>query len=212
MKRALATLVTMLACAGAMGASAPDAPALPLLPPEALVQQVLTQLPQVRAASAGMALAQARSQRLQAGPYDWVAKAGVNRRSEQAGPRYREGEIGLETGMRWPAKVAADRQLGQVEQHLGMVSHADAWHEAARGLLADWFDVLRELRGAQLLEAQDALMARQLRLTQRRVETGDAAQLELLAVNAERARVQAQAGRSRAQADLRRRTLAQRYP
>lgn len=212
MKRGIATLVTMLACATAMGASAQEAPPLPLLPPEASVMQVLTQLPQVRAAGAGMALARARSQRLQAGPYDWVAKAGVHRRSEQAGPRYREGEIGLETGMRWPAKVAADSQLGRVEERLGVAGHADAWHEAARGLLADWFDVLRELRGAQLLEAQDALMARQLRVTQRRVETGDAAALELLAVSAERARVQAQAGRGRAQAELRRGTLLQRYP
>ena len=212
MKCAIATLASMLACATAMSASAQDAPSLPLLPPEASVQQVLIQLPQVRAAGSGMALALARSQRLEAGPYDWVAKAGLNQRSEQSGPRYHESEIGLETGMRWPAKVAADRQLGQVEERLGVVSHADAWHEAARALLVDWFDVLRELRGAQLLEAQDALMARQLKVAQRRVETGDAAQLELLAVNAERARVQAQAGRSRAQAELRRRTLAQRYP
>jgi len=206
--------ITALACATAMLAQAQvqDDPRLPLLPPTAAVQQVLEQLPQVRAAGAAIALAQARSQRLQAGPHDWVAKAGIDRRSEQSGPRYRESEIGLETALRWPAKVAADRQLGGVEERLGHIGYADAWHEAARALLADWFDVLREMRGAQLLQAQDTLMQQQLKVTQRRVDTGDAAALDLLAANAERARVQAQAARARAQTELRRHTLLGRYP
>ena len=104
MKCAIATLASMLACATAMSASAQDAPSLPLLPPEASVQQVLIQLPQVRAAGSGMALALARSQRLEAGPYDWVAKAGLNQRSEQSGPRYHESEIGLETGCAGPPR------------------------------------------------------------------------------------------------------------
>lgn len=205
--------IAALACSAAtlVQAQAPDEARLPLLPPSTVVEQVLEQLPQVRAAQAAIALAQARSQRLQAGPHDWVAKVGADRRSERNGPRYREGDIGLETGLRWPAKVAADRQLGNAEERLGQVGYADAWHEAGRALLADWFEVLRELRGAQLLQAQDALMQRQLKVTQRRVETGDAAALELLAANAERARVQAQATRAAAQAELRRQTLLRRY-
>ena len=207
--------IATLACSAATlvqaQAQAQDDVRLPLLPPSPVVEQVLEQLPQVRAAQAAIALAQARSQRLQVGPHDWVAKVGADRRSERNGPRYREGEIGLETGLRWPAKVAADRQLGSAEERLGQVGYADAWHEAGRALLADWFEALRELRGAQLLQAQDALMQRQLQVTQRRVETGDAAALELLAANAERARVQAQATRARAQAELRRQTLLRRY-
>ncbi len=204
--------IAALASAACMASAVQAQPSLPLLPPAETVQQVLGQLPQVRAAAAGIPLAQARSQRLQAGPHDWVAKAGADRRSERAGPRFTEAEIGLETGVRWPAKVAADRLLGTVEEQLGQLGHADAWHEAARSLLADWFDVLRDTRGAQLLEAQDALMARQLAVVQRRVETGEAATLELLAANAERARVQAQAMRARAQAELRRHSLLRRYP
>lgn len=205
--------IALAACIAAAHAQPqPPEPQLPLLPPTSTVEQVLGQLPQVRAASAGIPLAQARSQRLQAGPHDWVAKVGTDRRSERAGPRFTEAEIGLETGVRWPAKRSADQQLGAVEEQLGQLGHADAWHEAARGLLADWFDVLRDTRGAQLLEAQDALMARQLAVTQRRVETGEAATLELLAANAERARVQAQATRARAQAELRRQSLLRRYP
>jgi cobalt-zinc-cadmium efflux system outer membrane protein len=205
--------IKALACTAMVAQAQPqDGGQPPLLPPAPMVEQVLGQLPQVRAAAAAVALAQARSRRLQAGPYDWVAKAVVDRRSEQGGPRYHEGEIGLETGLRWPAKVAADRQLGAVEERLGVIGHADTWHEAARGLLADWFDVLRDLRSAQLLQAQDTLMQRQLQVTQRRVDAGDAAKLDLLAVNAERARIQAQATRGHAQAELRRQNLLRRYP
>ena len=181
------------------------------LPPEAAVQTVLSQLPAVRAASAGLPWAQARSQRLQVGPYDWVAKAGANRRRDSEGGRYTEGEVGLETTLRWPAKVGTDQQLGRAAEQLAALALADAWHEAARTLLDDWFDTLREARTAALLQAQDALMERLLAVTRRRVETGEAAPLELLAAQAERARWQAQAARAQAQAELSRASLRRRY-
>ena len=98
-----------LAWAGAAGLSvamAQTPPALtlpPVLPPAETVMQVLSQLPQVRVASAGVPLAQARNQRLEAGPHDWVAKAGTNRRTERQGPSFSEAEVALESGLRWPA-------------------------------------------------------------------------------------------------------------
>ena len=211
MKRTLCTALTTvcLACAG-VPVNAQTVP--PMLPPADTVLRVLGQLPQVQAAGAGISLAQARSQRLQAGPHDWVAKVSADRRSERAGERFSDTEVALETGMRWPAKVAADRQLGTVEVQLGELGHADAWHEAARGLLADWFEALRELQSANLLEAQHLLIARQWTVTQRRLQAGEAAALELLTTNAEEARMQALATRARAQADLRSQTLLRRYP
>lgn len=185
---------------------------LPLLPPQPLVLHTLGQLPQVRAAASAMSVAAARSQRLQVGPHEWVAKVGTNRRRDIEGTRWSESEIGLETAVRWPGKVALDRSLGAQEIQLGKLTHADAWHEAARTLLADWFDALREIRAAQLLQEQDALMVRQIAVTQQRVNAGEAAMLELLAVRAERARVQAQAQRAHAQALLQRTRLQRRYP
>lgn len=208
--RALVAAACTAMAAQAQAQAQAEPPAV--LPPTGTVEQVLSQLPQVRAAAAGIALAQARSQRLQAGPHDWVAKAGTDRRRDQVGGRFMETEVALETGMRWPAKVAADRQLGTMEMQLGQLGHADAWHEAARALLADWFDALRDTRTAELLEEQARLMARQLALTRRRVETGDAAALELLAAQAEEARVQALRTRAQAQARLRRQTLLRHYP
>lgn len=213
MRRTTARCLTALACAAALasGARAQEMPAQ-VLPPPATVQQVLAQWPQVRAAGAGLALAQARGERLRAGPHDWVAKAGASQRREQGGTRYAETEVGLETGMRWPGKVAADRQLGSAVEQVAVLAQADAWHEAARTLLADWFDALRAARTAQLLRVQEALMARTLAAMQRRVDLGEAATLEWLATQAEHARVQAQARRAEAQDTLGRQGLLRRYP
>ena len=55
-------------------------------------------------------------------------------------------------------------------------------------------------------------MARTLAATQRRVDLGEAATLELLATQAEHARVKAQAARATAQAMLVRQSLLRRYP
>ena len=213
MRRATVRCLTVLACAVSLacGARAQEMPGA-VLPPPATVQEVLVQLPQVRAAGAGLALAQARGERLRAGPHDWVAKAGANQRREQGGTRYAETELGLETGMRWPGKVATDRQLGAAVEQVAVLAQADAWHEAARTLLADWFEALRAARTDQLLQAQEALMARTLAATQRRVDLGEAATLELLATQAEHARVKAQAARAAAQAMLVRQSLLRRYP
>lgn len=206
----LAVLAGVWAWTAAAQAATPGADLW--LPPEPQVRAVLSQLPPVRAAEAGVALAQARSARQQAGPHEWVAKAGSQRRSERAGSRFLDSELGLETGLRWPAKVALDQRLGQATEQAGALAQDEAWHEAARGLLADWFDTLRELRTAQLLHAQQALLARSLAATQRRVELGEAAVLELLATQAEQARLQAQARRAEAQASVQRQALLRRYP
>lgn len=211
LRRCAAALLYTLAWAAA-AQEQPPLPPLPLLPPSAALEQTLAALPALRAAQSGQALAQARSERLAAGPYDWVAKAGVNRRRDTEGGRYNEAEIGLETTLRWPHKVATDRQLAAQALQLGALDAADAWHEAARTLLADWFEALQSTRSATLLQAQESLMARLLRMTQQRVQAGEAARLDLLAAQAEHARWQAQAQRARSQAQLLRSQLQLRYP
>lgn len=191
-----------LAWAGAAGLSvamAQTPPALtlpPVLPPAETVMQVLSQLPQVRVASAGVPLAQARNQRLEAGPHDWVAKAGTNRRTERQGPSFSEADVALETGLRWPAKAAADRQLGATEIQLGELALADAWHEAARGLMAAWFDALRDMRTASVLQDQARLVTQQMASTERRVA----------------ARIDALAARAQGQLQVRLQTLERLYP
>lgn len=184
-----------------------------LLPPSDQVVQVLQQLPAVQMAKAGLPLAQARSQRLQAGPHEWSAQITMNRRHDLESSRhFTEPEISLETPVRWPGKAAADRQLGATEISLGALAYADAWHEAARGLLNDWFDTLRDLRSANLLAAQSQLVSKQLGNTERRVQAGEAAQLELQAARAEQARIQALSIRARLQANTRVQTFQRLYP
>jgi outer membrane protein TolC len=183
-----------------------------VLPPTEIVMKVLSQLPQVRAAAAGIPLALARSQRLETGAHDWVAKAAANRRSERQGASFAETEFAFETGLRWPAKVAADRQLGRTERQLGELTLADAWHEAARGLLVAWFDVLRDARTSHVLQAQAELVNQQMVTTERRVKAGEAATLELLAAQAEAARVEALAARALGQAQVRLQALQRLYP
>lgn len=189
---------------------APEPP--PVLPPTETVMRVLSQLPQVRAARAGIPLALARSQRLEAGPHDWVAKMATNRRSERQGANFSEAEVALETGLRWPAKIAADRQLGSTDMQLGELALADAWHEAARGLLSVWFDTVRSVRTAAVLQEQAQLVTQQMAITERRVKAGEAATLEVLAAQAEAARVDALAARARGNAQVQLQALQRMYP
>jgi outer membrane protein, heavy metal efflux system len=214
---ALACLVwvglgTLAPAAAQAQAQALQAVLPPWLPPAEAVTQVLAQQPQVKAAAAGTALAQARNQRLRAGPHDWVAKAAANQRSERQGARFAEAEMALETAVRWPGKVAVDRKLGEAEVTLGELALADAWHEAARGLLTAWFEALRDVRIAAVLQAQAQIAQRQLLTTERRVRAEEAAQLELLAAQAEAARIEALAARAQGQAQLRLQALRRLYP
>lgn len=207
----LRALCLALAAAGVWTATAAQTPP-PVLPPEASVRAVLASLPQVRAAAAGMDLAQARKQRLAAGPHDWVAKTAYDRRVAPQGKRFNEEEIGVETGLRWPGKLRTDEQIGEAELQIGQIAYADAWHEAARTLLRDWFDALRELHSAKVLQAQAELAQAQLSAIERRVQAGEAAKLDTLAAQAEAARIQAQAVRTRAQAQLLQQALQRQYP
>ena len=207
----LRALCLALAAAGVWTACAAQTPP-PVLPPEASVRAVLASLPQVRAAAAGMDLAQARKQRLAAGPHDWVAKTAYDRRVAPQGKRFNEEEIGVETGLRWPGKLRTDEQIGEAELQIGQIAYADAWHEAARTLLRDWFDALRELHSAKVLQAQAELAQAQLSAIERRVQAGEAAKLDTLAAQAEAARIQAQAVRTRAQAQLLQQALQRQYP
>lgn len=204
----LSVLLAWLALAPLAQATALDA----ALPPADAVLATLGQLPTVRAAQAGRAEALGRQQRLLAGPHDWTVKLGAQQRRERAGPRYSEQEIGLERPLRSPAKAGTDRQLGDGERQLGDLRYADAWHEAARGLLAGWFGWLRDWRSAQVLAAQAELAGQQQAVAAKRLRAGEAARLELLVAQAELDRAQATAAQARQKAELTRAELARRLP
>lgn len=200
-----------LAASGAAAMPAADA-APPRLPGDEAVRPLLQQLPAVRQASAQREAARARGDRLRVGSAEWTARVGLDRRSEQAGARFTEAEIGVERPWRASSKREADGALAGSEQRLGQLLVADAWHEAARGLLRDWFDALRDAHAARLLQAQAELVAQELSVVRRRVSAGEAARLELLDAEAELSRVQGQAARAQSQARVRRLAFERLYP
>lgn len=162
------------------------------LPPVPPTRAVIAALPQVQAARAGVAVAQARGQRLQAGTYEWNLKLGAQQRRETGGPQYSEGEFALERSIRWGNKAQTDRDLGDAGVAAGQSGYADAWHEAVRGLLRAWYDWQRARSAARVQTQQATLAQEQLDVAVRRVRAGDAPRMDQLMAQAELDRALAQ--------------------
>ncbi|WP_084199480.1 TolC family protein [Noviherbaspirillum autotrophicum] len=173
----------MLALAVAAAAGAQEYP--PLLPPEGAVRNYLSQLPQVRAAHNGIELEQANAGRLGAGPYEWTVKGTLQQRRESSGPRYRENELAVERPVRWFGKADKDRALGENGVKLAEHALADAWHEASRAFLKNWFDTLRDVRAAARLQEQADLLGQQADVVRKRYKAGDAPRIELMLAETE---------------------------
>lgn len=171
------------------------------LPPEVQVRTVLRALPQLREAGLHGELAASERTRLDAGPGEWVLRAGVARRSAD-GQRYREQEAGIERSVRWFGKAAQDRAIGDKGLDVAEAQRADAWHEAGRALMRDWYDALRAQAAVQRLAEQHALVEQLQDIAARRVKAGDAPALELM-------QAQTEVLRSRAAVELADKELAQ---
>ena len=168
-----------------------SSPALSVLPPEPAVRRMLEAMPQLRSSVINIDLAKSGKTRLEAGNHEWSAKAAANRRSEQGGPSFNEQELTLERPVRWFGKAGQDGAIGAKGVFVAEASHADAWHEAGRALMTDWFGALRDMAATRRLAEQQEV-AQQLRtIAEKRVKAGDAAQLELLQADTESRRVTA---------------------
>lgn len=182
------------------------------LPPEAATRQVIATLPQVQAARAGMAVAQARSQRLVAGVYEWNLKLGAHRRTETAGPQYDESEFALERSIRWGNKAQTDQALGDAGVAAGQSGYADAWHETVRSLVKAWYDWQRERSATAVLAQQAALAQEQLQIAARRVKAGDAPRMDQLMAQAEHDRALAAQQQSSGREQVLLQELQKRFP
>jgi outer membrane protein TolC len=166
----------------------------------------------VLAAKAALAQAQARHDRLLAGPHEWIVRGGFQRRSDTtAGSPYAEYDMALERALRWGGKGNADRAQADSELEVGKLALADAWHEAVRTLMRQWFEARREGSLAYVLRAQADLAREQLVVTGRRLRAGDAARLELMMAQNEVERTEAAAHQGQARAELLHKQLAARY-
>ena len=201
-------LVLLFLAAGAQ--AAPGAPSA--LPPEAEVRRVLASLPALRQGVLNTQLAGAERDKLAAGPYEWTVRAGASRRSAPGAERYLEQEVALERPLRWFGKADQDQALGEQGLTVARALHGDAWHEAGRALLRDWFDALRDLAGVARLEEQLAVTQRLQAIAARRVQAGDGAALDLLQAETEQRRVLALLQQARQRSEQSLTLLAISYP
>ena len=201
-------LVLLFLAAGAQ--AAPGTPSA--LPPEAEVRRVLASLPALRQGVLNTQLAGAERDKLAAGPYEWTVRAGASRRTAPGAERYLEQEVALERPLRWFGKASLDQALGEQGLAVARALHGDAWHEAGRALLRDWFDALRELAGVARLEEQLAVTQRLQSIAARRVQAGDGAALDLLQADTEQRRVLALLQQARQRSEQSLTLLAISYP
>ena len=196
-----------------LAAGAQAAPGNPsALPPEAEVRRVLASLPALRQGMQNTALAGAERDKLAAGPYEWTVRAGASRRTAPGAERYLEQEVALERPLRWFGKASLDQALGEQGLTVARALHGDAWHEAGRTLLRDWFDALRDLAGVARLEEQLAVTQRLQSIAARRVQAGDGAALDLLQADTEQRRVLALLQQARQRSEQTLTLLAISYP
>ena len=201
-------LVLLFLAAGAQ--AAPGTPSA--LPPEAEVRRVLASLPALRQGVLNTQLAGAERDKLAAGPYEWTVRAGASRRTAPGAERYLEQEVALERPLRWFGKASLDQALGEQGLAVARALHGDAWHEAGRALLRDWFDALRDLAGVARLEEQLAVTQRLQSIAARRVQAGDGAALDLLQADTEQRRVLALLQQARQRSEQTLTLLAISYP
>jgi outer membrane protein TolC len=193
------TVLLLLSAPYAIAGAYPDA-----LPSEATARAALESSPQIEAAREERAISSARKRQLEVGQYEWGVGVTGQQRTDANGATYSEQSYELSRGVRLFGKAGVDRSLGAQIESVGEFAFADAWHEAGRTLLSEWFDWLRARRQAQLLGEQMTLLTEQVERTQARVKAGDAPRLEIALAQTELDR----AASARAGADLRAQELA----
>ena len=150
----------------------------PGLPDPAAVAQALVSHPGVEAANARTRAAEAELRVLEHGPYDYNLQTSYNRRSIVQESIYDEFEAQLTKGVRWPAKVRLDREIGQYGLAAQKNRAEDVRHQTALMLADYWWAWLSAASEAQVDRDSVANYQTLLSAVKRRVELRDAAVLE----------------------------------
>ncbi len=174
----------------------PSAPAPQDLPPDAVVQRLLAESPEILAGRGQLAVGEAQRRRLEAGPHEWaVTLEGQRRRTQPPGEDpdslTKDWAVGIERAWRLPGKAELDERLGAEYVALAEAGADTSRRETARMLLAGWFEWVRG--HVQWRQAQDdrQLLEKEMRAVQRRRELGDAAKLEVMQSEAALAQMEA---------------------
>lgn len=200
MKRAFWWLLLWSGVAGAQQVAPNTA-----LPPQEVVLQAIEATPEVRAAEAVLARAEAEERMHRVGSHETQFTVIPQQRRVDGGGRYREWEADLSRGVRWPGKARLDREIGAAGTEAAQLMLEDSHHAGARRLLALWSNWQRASVALELQHRQVALWQRDHAAVARRVQLGDAAQRDLVAVEAALAQARAtalQAGAEQSNARL----------
>ena len=186
--------------------------AAPGLLATALARPLLDQDPGVAAARAGLDVARQEAGILDQSPYEWTAKALTQRRTVAAGGRYGEWNVGIERGVRLPAKGAADRRLGEATVGEARARYGESVHDAARGLMALWLDWLAAEQAQVLAQASLTAVQENLAAVDKRLRAGDASKLDTNLARAEFAEQRRLANDAKTQASAAWARLSARFP
>ncbi len=202
----------IIAALAAGTAQAAPVPATPGLLPTPLVRTLLEQDPEVAAGRAGRDVLHQDAGMQAASPYEWTAKLSTQRRTIEAGPRYKEWNAGLERTLRLPAKAGADRKIAGAMQEEGNARYGEALHETARELLTLWIDWGNAEQALVLAEQQVSAAQENLSIVEKRVKAGDAARLDAGLAQAELAEQRRAANDARTAAAVAWARLHARFP
>lgn len=187
-------------------------PYLQVLPDDAAARAALAGAPQMQVAQQEREYTEAIAKRQADGAHEWIISSTVQRRELTTGLNYREEDLSVSRAFRWLGKADLDRSMGNRIMATAESAFADAWHEASRSLLSQWFDWLRATSEANLLSEQQELFRSQVAATEQRVAAGDAPRLELQLAHAELERAQVAELRARQNADLLKLELHNAFP
>ncbi len=187
----------------------------PSLPPRRIAADALGDAAAVRQADATRRAALAEQRALRAGSQEFELQLQAQQRRVGSGAdsgRYDEWHVQLGRPLRWPDQARADRAVGASTVALADAGVASAARDSAALLLQLWFDAGRTRALATLARRAAAVSEAQRAALARRVELGDASQLELDQIAAEAAREQAQATLADGRAAAARSALLARFP
>ena len=185
----------------------------PDLPPPELVAKVLEENPAVQSAKSGIALGEANRRKLVSGPYEFnVSATGQQREIDGARGSYDEWNVGIDRPFRIPGKRGLDSDIGDAGMNAAQLAYGDAYHEAARTLLAQWFDWVKAKSEVTQWRAQAELLSKQRDVVARREKLGDAAKLDASTAQAASAQAEASLKQAEARLQIAAGVLTQNYP
>lgn len=203
--RKILLILPLLACAAPLAAE-------PGLPDEASVIGALSDHPAVEAARQRVSAAEAGADARAVGPHEVTLSGSYNRRRIDLEGEFNEFDAEVSRAFRLPGKARLDRAIGTHEVDAAENLAEDVRHQTALLLAEYWWDWMGAAAQAGIDAQAVANYQSALAAVERRVELGDAAQLEADQARAALGSARIMAEQSAGEAALARTRLAVQFP